>query len=431
MLDFRQAPPLSIPLRFMLTAPLFGIAGAALLLWAGADALHSRWQPVTFASLHCFTAGFMMQAMVGALWQVMPVVGGVVIVRPALVAAFSHVGLTAGAMLLVLGMLGATFSSPEMVTLGAALMTASIAIFVAASLPGLVGSGLRAESARLLALALVGLGGTAVAGLVLARSLFGGESFGDVAGLIDLHSTWAFAGWSLPLVAAVALQFVPMFYMTGSYPRLADAYLAALGLTLLLSLGAVLFAMSWMRLAGAAIASLGAVGFAGLTLWRFARRRRPRRDATSIGWQLAMTLVFGSVALLALRALATESESASALELAFGALLVLGVFVTLIGAMLMRILPFLASLHLAAGGGGWRLEAAPGDRAQRAQVWLQAVAAVAIASAAALPELTRSAAALLLASQLLLARNVWGYAWALRRAQRKLLPQQKKGESAA
>ena len=420
MLDFRQAPPLSIPLRFMLTAPLFGIAGASLLLWSGADALHSRWQPATFASLHCFTAGFMMQAMIGALWQVMPVVAGVVIVRPALVAALSHVGLTVGATLLVAGMLGTTFSSPVMVTAGAALMTASIAIFIGASLPGLVRSGLRAESARLLALALVGLGGTAVAGLVLARSLFGGQPLDDIAGLIDLHATWAFAGWALPLVAAVALQFVPMFYMTTSYPRLADVYLGALGLALLLSLCAMFFEISWMRLAGAGVACLGAIGFAAVTLWRFARRRRPKRDATSIGWQLAMTAVLGSVVLLVVRVLVAETPFSSTMELAFGALAVLGVFVTLIGAMLMRILPFLASLHLAAGGGGWRLDHAPGDRAQRVQVWLQAIAAVTMASAAALPELARWAAALLLASQLLLARNTWGYAWALRRAQRKL-----------
>ena len=421
MLDFRQAPPLSIPLRFMLTAPVFGVAGSALLLWAGADALRSRWQPVTFAALHCFTAGFMLQAMIGALWQVMPVVGGVVIARQGLVAAVSHAGLSAGAALLVLGMLGASFSSPAMVTVGAALMTASIAIFVAASLPGLVRSGPRRESARLLALALVGLGGTAVAGLALARSIFGGEPLDDIAGLIDLHAIWAFAGWGLPLVAAVALQFVPMFYMTGDYPRLADAYLVALGLALLLSLFAIFFASSWMRLIGAAIAAVGAVVFASTTLWRFARRRRPRRDATSTGWQLAMASVLASEALLIVRVLAARTSLASSLELAFGALAVLGVFVTLIGAMLMRILPFLASLHLASGGGGWRLDRAPSERAQRAQVWLQAIAAVAIATAALLPELARWAAVLLLASQLALARNVWGYAWALRRAQRKLL----------
>jgi len=409
----------------MLTAPLFGIAGACLLLWAGADALHSRWQPVTYAALHCFTAGFMMQAMVGALWQVLPVVGGVAIVRPAWVALLSHVGLTAGAILLVLGMLGATVSTPAMVTLGAALMSASIAILLCASLPGLVRNGLRAESARLLMLALIGLGGTALAGILLARSLFGGEPLDDVVAVIDMHATWAFAGWSLPLVAAVALQFVPMFYMTGSYPRLADGYLAALGAALLISLGAVFLAMSWMRLVAAAIAGVSAVGFAGVTLWKFARRRRPRRDATSTGWQLAMASVFGSAALLGVRLLAPETRFASTLELAFGALLVLGVFVTLIGAMLMRILPFLASLHLAAAGGGWRLEGAPGERAQRAQVWLQAIAAVAIASAATFPELARLAAVLLLASQLLLACNIWGYAWALRRAQRKLIAQQK------
>ena len=418
MLDFRQAPPLSIPLRFMLTAPLFGIAGAALLFWAGADALQSRWHPVALAALHCFTAGFMLQAMIGALWQVMPVVGGVVIAYPAPVAGITHVGLTLGAVLLVQGMLGQFAASSTLLVVGAMLMGGAVAVLIAASLPGLVRTRLGAESARLLALALLGLAGTVAAGFMLAWILSGGESVGDVAILIDLHATWAFAGWGLPLVAAVALQFVPMFYMTPAYPRLANAYLVGLALALVLAGGAYLDG-SWAMRSGAVLAGLLACGFAAATLSRFAHRRRPRRDATLIGWQLAMISSLIAVALLVGSLVLSHAPPAQALELAFGAQAVLGVFVTLIGAMLLRILPFLASLHLAAAGGGWRLDRAPGERGQIVQVGLQWLAAAAVALAAFVPDLARLAAALLLASQLALARNVWGFAWALRRAMHK------------
>jgi len=401
----------------MLTAPLFGIAGAALLLWGGADALQSRWQPLALAALHCFTAGFMLQAMVGALWQVMPVVGGVVIARQRLAAGASYLGLVLGATLLALGLSAVPGASPRMVTAGATLLALAIGILIAVSLPGLVRSRLGTESGRLLALALVGLGGTAIAGLVAAQALFGATALDDVEALIDLHAIWALAGWALPLVAAVALQFVPMFYMTEPYPRLADVYLACLGAGLLLAAGGFI-GQGWLMRAGAALVAVAATGFAAVTLSRFAHRRRPRQDATSLGWQLAMTSLLAAVALLAVRMLGSSSSRAPAVEVAFGVFAVLGVFVTLIGAMLLRILPFLASLHLAAAGGGWRLDGAPSERWQQAQVWLQFFAASMLALAAGMPELARTSAALLLASQVLLARNVWGYAWALWRARR-------------
>ena len=39
LLSFEQSPPISAPLRFFLTAPLFGMLAGALLLWGGPVAL--------------------------------------------------------------------------------------------------------------------------------------------------------------------------------------------------------------------------------------------------------------------------------------------------------------------------------------------------------------------------------------------------------
>ena len=36
--DFEQTPPLSVPYRFFLTAPLFVVAAGLLLAWLGQDA---------------------------------------------------------------------------------------------------------------------------------------------------------------------------------------------------------------------------------------------------------------------------------------------------------------------------------------------------------------------------------------------------------
>ena len=72
---FEQAPPVSVPLRFLLTAPWFAVLAGALLAWAGPDALASRWTPALLGVTHLLTLGFMATAMVGALLQILPGAG--------------------------------------------------------------------------------------------------------------------------------------------------------------------------------------------------------------------------------------------------------------------------------------------------------------------------------------------------------------------
>ena len=76
LLSFEQAPPLNAPLRFFLTAPLFGVIAGLLLLLEGEGVLLSRWSPSALALTHLLTLGFMLQIMIGALIQVLPVVSG-------------------------------------------------------------------------------------------------------------------------------------------------------------------------------------------------------------------------------------------------------------------------------------------------------------------------------------------------------------------
>ena len=72
-LSFDNIPPLWIPFRFFMTAPLFGIA-AGLLLALSPDSWLSRWHPALLGFTHLLTLGFMAMVMLGALFQLMPVV---------------------------------------------------------------------------------------------------------------------------------------------------------------------------------------------------------------------------------------------------------------------------------------------------------------------------------------------------------------------
>ncbi|MBL8479765.1 MAG: hypothetical protein JNK59_10695, partial [Sterolibacteriaceae bacterium] len=119
-LSFDQAPPISVPYRFFLTAPWFGMLAGLLLAWSGGDGLGSRWTPEVLALTHLAGAGFMLQAMSGALFQFIPVAVGGNVWRPRLVANVIHPLLVLAALLLVAGLL---FSNP-------ALLSAAVPVFL-------------------------------------------------------------------------------------------------------------------------------------------------------------------------------------------------------------------------------------------------------------------------------------------------------------
>jgi hypothetical protein len=116
LLSFEKAPPFAAPLRFFLTAPLFGMLAGLLLLWDGPAVFASRWSPGALAATHLITIGFMMQAMLGALIQILPVVAGVNIPQPLNISRWLHIGLSSGTLLLAAGFV---FGLPDLLILAA------------------------------------------------------------------------------------------------------------------------------------------------------------------------------------------------------------------------------------------------------------------------------------------------------------------------
>ncbi|GAA5183356.1 hypothetical protein GCM10025771_34780 [Niveibacterium umoris] len=416
MLEVSDAPPLSVPLRFFLGAPVFGIAGALLLLIHPDTVLASRWHPHAVAVLHCFTAGLMLQAMLGALFQVLPVAVGSMVPQPRLLAAAVHPASVIGAALLVTGFM---LPGHHLTGIGAALLAAACGVFVVAIAPGLLHATARDPARRLVRVAVAGLAVAIALGFALAHQLEHGAGTHFVA-LVNLHALWALAGWALPLVAGVAVLVVPMFYITPPYPATVMS-LAAGALPVLLStistaalIGAIDLAR-WLALGIAAFA----LGFALLTLRLFQLRRRTRGDATGSGWRGAMAALVIAAPLLALALFGGDGWLSERAAIALGVVLTVGVFSGVIGAMLLKILPFLATLHLAALGLGARLDSPPSERRLRWQASLHLAAVCALAMSVLWPALARVAGVFLLLAQLSLAGNVWGFALAFRRTRLK------------
>jgi len=102
-LSLETIPPLLTPLRFFLTAPIFGMIAAVLMLYQGADIWMSRWSDSSLALTHLFTLGVMLMVMIGALYQFIPVMVGQLIPASRYLVPVIHPLLIIGTLALVFG----------------------------------------------------------------------------------------------------------------------------------------------------------------------------------------------------------------------------------------------------------------------------------------------------------------------------------------
>ena len=104
-LSLQQAPPFSVPARFLVSAPIFGLIAALILLWYGPEIITHRWTPGILAVTHFLTLGFLTMSMFGAMLQLLPVLMGMVIPRPVLFSSLVHTPLVLGSLSLGLAWL--------------------------------------------------------------------------------------------------------------------------------------------------------------------------------------------------------------------------------------------------------------------------------------------------------------------------------------
>lgn len=348
-LSLDQAPPLSVPARFFLTAPLFGVAAALLALWSGPDLLASRWTPALLGITHLLTLGFIAMVMIGALFQLLPVLGGARLRRPHPWSAAVHLLLTAGTLLLASGL---ALACAYCVRAALLLLGAGLAVFIALAFTALLRSPSRHDSVKAMRYAVVGLGLTLLLGLYVGVG-HGWPALPLARRYTDLHLSWGLLGWVGLLGAGVAYQVVPMFQMTPEYPAALRRWLVpALFTALLLLSAALLFpdlpAAAGLRTAAEAALAAGFTLFAVWTLYVQARRRRRLPDVTLWFWRLAMACLLAAVLLWAARPLHGGTWGAARYPLLLGVLLVPGFAVSIVNGMLYKILPFLVWLHLQA-----------------------------------------------------------------------------------
>lgn len=338
-LSLEQAPPISVPFRFFLSVPFFGLVASTLLLWRGGDALATRWTPEALALAHLMALGVVGMSICGALMQMLPVMVGVSVPAPRLTAGICHVLVTAGTLLLALAFMdgGAGLFRASAIVLGAGL-----AVFLALFGYGLLRAPRIGEAVRGMCWVWLGLAVTVALGvaLALAHAEPGLTLYRPVA--TDVHLAFGLLGWVALLIVVVSWLVVPMFQMTPTYPAWLRTALAPLVLAALVWLAFGLAVRPGQALPPAVVLAALFSAYAVVTLRLLARRRRARSDASFRLWQfgLAMLILAALAGLWPFAALPGLPETLPA------TLFLTGFALSIILAMLMKIMPFLAWLHL-------------------------------------------------------------------------------------
>ena len=346
-LSLDQAPRLSIPAAFFLTIPIGILAAGCILIGSGAAALSTPWAPQTLALAHAGTLGVLAMGMVGALYQMTPVIAA----TPVPYTRIAHI---VQALLLagLAGFIWRLLGGPVF-AMSAAILCFTIA-FLAFLLPlgwALLRPATNNETVQGMRLALVSLAAVTLIGLVMARG-YSGYGFPENRFLwMQIHLTLALLGWVGGLIMSVSWQVIPMFYLAPAVSKTTMRLLFGLLLSGLVLPFIAIFTDGEIGrvLSPVQLAALGALPAAlvtwllhpALILRNISRRKRKRRDASLLFWKAGLINALLLIPLSLAALLLPEPRW----QVLFGWMAIWGWAAMIMHGMLSRIVPFLVWFH--------------------------------------------------------------------------------------
>jgi hypothetical protein len=336
-----QAPPLAVPASFFLLAPAALVAAGSLLALQGADIFATRWLPLAMAATHLGTLGFLGAIMVGALYQMAPVVAGAPVPAARLAHAV-HAALALGVAALAAGL---ATGRAELLLAAPALLAAAFAAFLVPVGVALLRAPTRSETVTGMRLAVAGLAALVALGALLSLARAGRFAVrGDWIAWVSAHAALGGVVWVGGLITAVSWQVVPMFYLTPPIPRWSRKLtLAALAIALVAAPAAALLG------GGPAAVAIG-VAPAAIAVWlvhpavtaiAIHARKRRRVDGSVRFWWAGLACAPLVVPLAAGALLGAHPRWSVAL----GWTVVWGWAGLIAHGMLSRIVPFLVWFH--------------------------------------------------------------------------------------
>ncbi|MBF0351867.1 MAG: hypothetical protein HQM11_12610 [SAR324 cluster bacterium] len=339
-LSLEQAPPEDIPFRFFIMAPVYGILAGMLLLWKGLSLFQSQWSLETVSLTHLLTLGWLTMIMMGAFYQMVPVLVGNKV--PAIVLArWVHALLNLGIAGLTGGMLW--FHRPVLTVAFLCLMLAFVLFLTQIAIALWT---VKADKPVVHAMRISVASGSVVVGLglfMLSRYLGWNTLAFSPSTMRTIHVSWAFTGWIGCLIAGVGFHVIPMFYLTGAFPgRTAHWILTGLAISLILvSICLATESSGWWLALCVLPGIAGFLMFSGKMLEMLFRRKRKIQDSPLLFWQQGLFFLIASC-LLVWVAIWNELPQ---MPLLLGAVFLAGFAMSITQGMLYKIVPFLIWFH--------------------------------------------------------------------------------------
>lgn len=341
-LSVDQAPPISAPLRFFLSAPLFAILAGVLILFSDALTLSNRSSIETIVITHAITIGFLAFVMFGALVQMLPVLAGVRIPKVDIVSKVSYTFLLFGTLGMIFGL---WFNLSKIILLASFLLTSGFLILIISMLLAFrrvinVTASIRAMITSLFFALFI----TLIGAHLLAS--YGVEKFSAVHHVLsNVHSVWAIFGFGGILIIGVSFHILPMFYVAPKFKKFCKKSVVILITTgLLLWLFLNLYFTSYSIVAKIWVA-LFFWAFATTVYLKLNARRRKVSDITIWYWKSAT--VFMTLGAFAW----SINDFLDEKYIVIVSILIGGGFIfSIMTGMLYKIVPFLVWFHLNAKG---------------------------------------------------------------------------------
>ena len=335
-----QAPPEDIPIRFFLSAPVFGILAGLLILIDGSSLFSSTWDFETVALTHLFTLGWLAMIMFGSFYQMVPVlVGGTVPYMP--FSRVVHALYSVGVLLIVWGIY--SFATVAL-QWGLLLLILAFLFFIVQLGIALFKVEPNRPTVVAMMISLVSLAFTVLLGILFAGNYADWWSFSlDRTQMIGIHLTFGLFGWVATLIIGVGFHVIPMFYLTPTFPL--DKAYRVLKL-MVISLIAVPIALL-IDLNGCILVAAGFPGFLGMILFvdtiyeLFKQRKRKVMDTTIRFWQLGLI----SLPLSLVSLILYQFYPYPFFSFLFAFFFIIGFAVAITNGMLYKIVPFLVWWH--------------------------------------------------------------------------------------
>ena len=345
-LSFNALPPVHLPFRFFLTAPLFALACVVILIVYGDSLFISRWHPAMLALTHGFTLGIVSMVMMGALLQILPVVAGISVPKVEKIASLSHGFMVLGTVLLMLAFI---YPRTEIFMLSLLCLTLAFILFIGAliwafmpTLTAVFHQGATLTAIRFSVLLLMV---TVVLGLLFLANRAGLVSLPLSQSFTDMHALLGGFGWVGLLIIGVSFQVVPMFHVAPNFPNIITRYLSWVIVVVLVIMSMFLWLAGPFKLFIALLLLLNSA-YVLLVINRLKQRKRKVADVSIRYWFLASI----SLLLLTLSFIVSELFSFNWFEtkkvLLFSSLFIYAYLLSVIQGLLIKILPFLSYTHL-------------------------------------------------------------------------------------